>query len=175
MKTVAYVDIDAHHGDGVFYAFESDPRVVIGDIHEDGRFLYPGTGDSYETGSRGAEGTKLNIPMAPWSGDSEFFKAFDSIDEFVRSFKPEFVLLQCGADCLAGDPITQLSYTSAVHAYAARKMHELAHEVCGGRLLAMGGGGYDPLNVCEAWTAVMSQLSGKHLGATGPDALGPWW
>jgi acetoin utilization protein AcuC len=175
MKTVAYVDIDAHHGDGVFYAFESDPRVIIGDIHEDGRFLYPGTGGSHETGSKGAEGTKMNIPMAPWAGDPEFVKAFDRIDGFIRGFRPEFILLQCGADCLSGDPITQLSYTSAVHAYAARKLHELAHEVCDGRILAMGGGGYDPLNVAEAWTAVMSQLSGMKLESPDPDALGPWW
>ncbi len=104
MKTVAYVDIDAHHGDGVFYAFESDPRVVVGDIHEDGRFIYPGTGNSTETGSKGAEGTKLNIPMPPWAGDVEFVKAFDRVEDFVRGFRPEFILFQCGADCLARGP-----------------------------------------------------------------------
>ena len=174
-KRVAYVDIDAHHGDGVFYAFESDPRVIIGDIHEDGRYIYPGTGGSSETGSKGAEGTKMNIPMHPWADDSEFFQAFDKIDEFVRSFKPEFILFQCGADCLAGDPITQLSYTPAVHAYAGKKLHKLAHDVCEGRILAMGGGGYDPLNVSEAWSAVMGELSGAKVGGTDTGSLGPWW
>jgi acetoin utilization protein AcuC len=175
LKRVAYVDIDAHHGDGVFYAFESDPRVIIGDMHEDGRFIYPGTGNASETGNKGAEGTKLNIPMQPWSGDAEFFKAFDRIEQFVRGLEPEFILFQCGADCLAGDPITHLSYTPAVHAYAAKKLHRLAHDVCGGRILAMGGGGYDPLNVSEAWTTVMAELSGRKLGATDPASLGPWW
>jgi acetoin utilization protein AcuC len=175
LKRVAYVDIDAHHGDGVFYAFESDPRVFIADIHEDGHYLYPGTGDSSETGSEGAEGTKLNIPMRPWAEDLEFFEAFDRVERFVRKAKPEFILFQCGADCLAGDPITNLSYTAAVHSYASRKLHELSHEVCGGRILAMGGGGYDPLNVSEAWTAVISELSGKEVGGVRPQSLGPWW
>jgi acetoin utilization protein AcuC len=175
VKRLAYVDIDAHHGDGVFYSFESDPRVIIGDIHEDGHFLYPGTGDSNETGTDGAEGTKLNIPMHPWSKDSEFFRAFDRVEKFVRDSNPEFILLQCGADCLSGDPITQLSYSAAVHAYATRKLHQIAHDICGGRILAMGGGGYDPLNVSEAWTNVMATLSGKRIEATDASSLGPWW
>jgi acetoin utilization protein AcuC len=175
LRRVAYVDIDAHHGDGVFYAFESDPRVIIGDIHEDGRYLYPGTGDSSETGSKGAEGTKLNVPMRPGSTDADFFKAFDEVYGFLEKARPEFILLQCGADCLAGDPITQLSYTPAVHRYAARRLHGLAHEICEGRLVAMGGGGYDPLNVADGWGAVVSELSGLEFPRADPSALGPWW
>lgn len=175
MGRIAYVDIDAHHGDGVFYAFESNPRVIIGDINEDGRYLYPGTGDSSETGGDGAEGTKMNIPMHPGATDTEFFQAFDRIERFVKGFGPEFVLFQCGVDCLAGDPITNLYYTSAVHAYAAKKLHDLAHEVCKGRILAMGGGGYDPQNVSDAWTAVMSELSGRRVKAPDSGAPGPWW
>jgi acetoin utilization protein AcuC len=174
MRRVAYVDIDAHQGDGVYYSFESDPRVTIADVHEDGRYIYPGTGASWEAGSKGAEGTKLNVPMPPWSGDTEFFRAFDRVEEFVREAKPEFILLQCGADCLGGDPITSLSYTCAVHAYAAKKLHRLAHEACKGRLVAMGGGGYDPQNVAEAWTAVMSELSGRKVPVPHSDT-GPWW
>ncbi|MDA4124375.1 MAG: acetoin utilization protein AcuC [Thaumarchaeota archaeon] len=159
MKRVAYVDIDAHHGDGVFYSFESDPRVVIGDVHEDGRFLYPGTGSAAETGRGDGEGTKLNIPMAPGSGDAEFIESFDRIANFVRGFEPEFVLFQCGADSLLGDPIAQLKYTPVSHAYAAKKLHDIAHEFCQGRILAMGGGGYNPLNVSGAWTAVAKELA----------------
>jgi len=157
---VAYVDIDAHHGDGVFYGFEPDPRVIIGDIHEDGRFLYPGTGGVDETGKGDAVGTKLNIPLRPGAGDEEFTRAFDRIDEFVRGFRPGLILLQCGADGLSGDPIANLEYSSAAHAYASRKMHALAHEICGGRIVAMGGGGYDPVNVRAAWSAVVEELSG---------------
>ena len=163
---IAYVDIDAHHGDGVFYAFEAEPRVIIGDIHEDGRFLYPGTGRESETGTGMAEGTKLNIPMPPRAGDEEFKRAFDRVESFVRGFEPGFILFQCGADCLDGDPITQLGYTAAAHAYATKRLHDLAHELCGGRILAMGGGGYNPSNVSAAWTAVARGLTG--ISVQGP-------
>jgi acetoin utilization protein AcuC len=159
LKRVAYVDIDAHHGDGVFYGFESDPRAIIGDIHEDGRFLYPGTGTATETGSGDAEGTKMNIPLPPGAGDREFVEAFGRIERFVRGFRPDLILLQCGADGLAGDPLAHLEYSSAAHARASSRLHSLAHEVCGGRILAMGGGGYDPYNVRAAWSAVVRELS----------------
>jgi acetoin utilization protein AcuC len=160
-KRVVYVDIDAHHGDGVFYGFESDPRVVIGDIHEDGRFLYPGTGRATETGKGDAKDTKLNIPLPPGAGDVDFILAFDRIEEFVRGFEPDLILLQCGADGLSGDPLTHLEYSSAAHAYASSKLHSLSHEVCEGRILAMGGGGYDPANVRDAWSEVVRELSGS--------------
>lgn len=160
MRRICYVDIDAHHGDGVYYAFESDPRVVMTDIHEDGLYIFPGTGAASEKGVGDAEGTKLNIPLPPNAGDEGFVRAMDRAVEFVRERRPEFIFFQCGADGLAGDPITDLGYTPKVHAYAARKLHQLAHEVCRGRILAMGGGGYDPSNVSEAWTAVARELSG---------------
>ncbi|MDA4126503.1 MAG: acetoin utilization protein AcuC [Thaumarchaeota archaeon] len=161
LKKIAYVDIDAHHGDGVYYEFEQDPRVVIGDIHEDGRYLYPGTGAETESGTGSGLGTKMNIALPPGSGDTEFFEAFDRVEEFVRRSKPEMIFFQCGADGLSGDPITDLRYTGEAHAYASRKLHLLAHEECGGRILAMGGGGYDPANVSAAWSAVVRELSGQ--------------
>jgi acetoin utilization protein AcuC len=160
LSRVAYVDIDAHHGDGVFYGFESDPRVVIGDIHEDGRFLFPGTGSASETGQKGAEGTKLNIPLPPGAGDAEFIRAFDGIAGLIRRLQPELILFQCGADGLLGDPLAHLEYSAAAHSHAARTLHELAHELCDGRILAMGGGGYDATNVSAAWSAVVRELSG---------------
>jgi acetoin utilization protein AcuC len=158
-KRIAYVDIDAHHGDGVFYGFELEKRVIIGDIHEDGRYLYPGTGYAHETGRGEAIGTKLNLPLAPDSGDTEFVQAFDKVETFIRDHKPEFIFFQCGADGLDGDPITHLRYSSRAHSYAAERLHMLSHEVCNGRLLAMGGGGYNPINVEAAWIAVTKKLS----------------
>ncbi|HKW05727.1 MAG TPA: acetoin utilization protein AcuC [Nitrososphaerales archaeon] len=155
---IAYVDIDAHHGDGVFYGFESDPRVIIGDIHEDGRFLYPGTGYTSERGKGKAEGTKLNLPLPPGSADESFIEAFDKLYEFIAGSKPEFIFFQCGADGLEGDPISHLRYSSKAHAYAASKLHKLSHEICEGRILAMGGGGYNPKNVDSAWSAVVKEL-----------------
>jgi acetoin utilization protein AcuC len=159
LEKIAYIDIDAHHGDGVFYGFESDSRVIIGDIHEDGRYLYPGTGYASETGKGKAFGTKLNIPLAPSSGDEEFIRAFDRVETFVRNFKPQFFFFQCGADGLNGDPITHLRYSARAHSYATEKLHALAHEFCNGRLVAMGGGGYNPKNVNAAWIEVARGLS----------------
>lgn len=162
LRKIAYVDIDAHHGDGVYYEFEPDPRVVIGDIHEDCRYLYPGTGAETESGTGSGLGTKMNINLPPGSGDTEFFKAFDRVEEFVRKSNPEMIFFQCGADGLAGDPITDLNLTAEAHAYATKKLHVLAHEVCGGRILTMGGGGYNPENVLAAWSAVVRELSSSN-------------
>ena len=155
IRRVAYIDIDAHHGDGVFYSFEGDPDLVFADLHEDGRFLYPGTGAAGETGTGPAVGTKLNIPMPPDAGDDTFLPAWDRVEAFVRDAGPEFILFQCGADSLGGDPITHLRYTAAAHGHAARRLCRLAEECCDGRLLAMGGGGYNRENLALAWTAVV--------------------
>lgn len=152
---VAYVDIDAHHGDGVFYGFEDDPELIFADLHEDGRYLYPGTGFVEETGKGPAQGTKLNIPMPPEADDAAFYKAWDIAEEFIRKGRPEFILFQCGADSLAGDPITHLRYSASAHGHAARRLIGVADDLCSGRLLAMGGGGYDRTNLAKAWTAVV--------------------
>ena len=158
LRRIAYVDIDAHHGDGVFYGFEDDPDLCFADIHEDGSHLYPGTGHPDETGSGNAAGTKLNIPLAPGAGDDDFRQAWSRVEGFVETSKPEFILLQCGADSLEGDPITHLRYSSDSHAYAAERLCSIADKYCAGRLLALGGGGYNRDNLAMAWTAVVAAL-----------------
>jgi len=158
LQRIAYVDIDAHHGDGVFYAFENDPELMIADLHEDGRFLYPGTGSAEETGRGAAQGTKLNIPMPPAAGDDAFREAWGRVESLVEKFRPEFILFQCGADSIAGDPITHLAYTPATHRHAAAGLCRLAEKHCSGRLLAMGGGGYNRQNLALAWSAVLETL-----------------
>jgi acetoin utilization protein AcuC len=158
VRRVAYVDIDVHHGDGVFYEFEDDPDVVCVDIHEDGQFLYPGTGSVHETGSGAAEGTKLNLPLAPGSGDREFLRAWETAERFVDRARPEFVILQCGADGLADDPLADLRLTAAAHAHAARRLVALAERHARGRLMAFGGGGYSLENLSAAWCAVLEVL-----------------
>ena len=159
LRRVAYVDIDAHHGDGVYYAFEDDPELVFADLHEDGRYLYPGTGAAEETGTGAGQGLKLNLPMPMQAGDEAFYAAWNKAEAFVDAHAPEFILLQCGADSIAGDPITHLQYTAAAHAHAARRLCVLADRHCRGRLLAMGGGGYNRDNLPRAWTAVVSELA----------------
>ncbi len=158
LKCIAYVDIDAHHGDGVFYAFEDDPGVIFADIHESGETLYPGTGAEAESGRGAAAGTKLNIPLPAGSGDAQFQQVWPLVLEHVARFKPEFLLLQCGADSIAGDPLTNLRFTPATHARAARDLRQLADRLGHGRVLALGGGGYDRGNLAQAWTAVLEAL-----------------
>jgi acetoin utilization protein AcuC len=159
VRRVAYVDIDAHHGDGVFYAFERDPDLAFADLHEDGRFLYPGTGSRSETGRGPAQGKKLNVPMPPGAGDDAFVEAWEEVERYLDAARPELILLQCGADSLAGDPITHLKYSAEAHAYAARRLVALADRHSGGRLLAMGGGGYNRANLARAWTRVVEELA----------------
>lgn len=158
IRRVGYVDIDAHHGDGVFYEFESDPEVFIADIHEDGRFLYPGTGFRHETGSGEAKGTKLNLPMPPGASDGDFMSAFAEVEAFLEGCRPEIILFQCGADSTARDPIAGLEFTPDCHAYAARRLRALAEKHARGRLLAMGGGGYDLSNIAATWCGVVEAL-----------------
>ncbi len=158
IRRIAYVDIDVHHGDGLYYPYENDPGVIIADIHEDGMFLYPGTGDAEERGTGEAAGTKLNIPLQPGAGDAHFIAEWERVVEFLRGHKPEFILFQCGADSLAGDPLAHLRYSPAAHAHAARSLCALANEMAGGRIMGFGGGGYDRRNLALAWNAVLNEF-----------------
>ncbi|NND55500.1 MAG: acetoin utilization protein AcuC [Gammaproteobacteria bacterium] len=158
LTRVAYVDIDAHHGDGMFYAFEDDPDICVADIHEDGRALFPGTGHRHETGTGAAEGTKLNIPLRPRSGDDEFYAAWDEVEAFVDAARPEFILFNAGADSIAGDPITHLKFSTEAHAHAARRLCVLADRHADGRIIGMGGGGYNRDNLARGWTAVVREF-----------------
>lgn len=158
IKRVAYIDIDAHHGDGVFYAFEDDADVCIIDFHQNGNTLYPGTGFSDETGTGIAVGTKLNIPLLPDCTDDLAIKLWQSVEPFLIRARPEFILLQCGADSLKDDPITQLSLSSKFHSYVTTRLCSIASQQSNGRLLAMGGGGYNLENIKIAWNDVVEAL-----------------
>ena len=165
IQRVAYVDIDAHHGDGVFYSFETDKDLIFVDMHQDGKTLYPGTGAITETGKDAAAGTKLNIPLQPHCNDETALKLWDAAEQFLEKAQPEFIILQCGADSLAGDPITQLGLSSAFHGEVAKRLSTLADKYSQGRLLALGGGGYNLENIKAAWNDVLQGLilsSKKH-------------
>ncbi len=155
LSRVLYVDIDAHHGDGVFYGFESEPRLYFVDLHEDGRYLYPGTGAADEVGQAAAKGTKLNIPMPMYADDTAFYEAWAQAEQFIETAEPEFILLQCGADSLKGDPITHMHYSAVAHQHAAARLCQLADKYSQGRIMAMGGGGYAMENIAAAWNAVV--------------------
>ncbi|HEY5644201.1 MAG TPA: acetoin utilization protein AcuC [Woeseiaceae bacterium] len=158
VRRIAYVDIDAHHGDGMFYAFEDDPDLIFADIHEDGRYLYPGTGAREETGTGRARGTKLNLPIPPGADDDEFRMAWVQVEAYLEAQRPEFILMQCGADSLEGDPITHLCWTEEAHAEAAAALCRLAEKYSGGRIIGTGGGGYNRRNLARAWTRVVQSF-----------------
>jgi acetoin utilization protein AcuC len=158
VNRIAYVDIDAHHGDGVFYSFEDDPDLIFVDLHEDGTYLYPGTGAIDETGKGDAKNTKLNIPMPPQANDQLFNQVWPKVEDYLRRREPEFILMQCGADSIEGDPITHMAYTEASHSYATKQLCKLADEYCDGKIVAMGGGGYNLDNIAKTWTAVTRAL-----------------
>ena len=162
LKKILYVDIDAHHGDGVYYEFERDPDLIIADIHEDGSFLYPGTGFESENGLGAGKGSKLNLPLHPGATDRDFISAFMKIEKFIDSMNFELIIFQCGADGLSGDPLTHLRYTEKSHEYAANVLHTIAHNKCRGRIIGLGGGGYNKQNLAIAWKKVVEAFVTDH-------------
>ncbi|MDP9220334.1 MAG: acetoin utilization protein AcuC [Actinomycetota bacterium] len=147
-KRVAYVDIDVHHGDGVQEIFWDDPRVLTISVHESGRMLFPGTGFPGELGGPGAEGTAVNVALPAGTGDSGWLRAIHAVaPALVREFRPDALVTQHGCDTHALDPLAHLRMSVDAQRQAASSLHDLAHEVCGGRWVALGGGGYAVIEV----------------------------
>jgi acetoin utilization protein AcuC len=164
IKRLVYLDIDAHHGDGVMYGFYNDPSVLDIDFHENGKYIFPGTGFPDEVGEDKAKGLKLNIPLIPGTGDEAYLKAFHKlVPDIVRKFRPEIILVQCGADGHSDDRLAHLRLTTNMFKEVVSEMHSLAHELCEGRLLLFGGGGYTLANVPRVWTIAFASLAGKQL------------
>jgi acetoin utilization protein AcuC len=170
---VAYLDIDVHHGDGVQWLFYRDPRVMTISLHESGRYLFPGTGHTYEIGEGAGKGTSVNVPLEPYTGDESFLEAFDAVvPAALRAFAPDLIVLQAGADMHFHDPLADLSVTIHGMHEAYRRVVDLADELTEGRLVATGGGGYDPYRtVPRAWAGLWSALSGRPL----PDDVPAGW
>lgn len=164
IQRIAYVDIDAHHGDGVFYAFESDPDLFFADLHQDGRTLYPGTGSADERGKGAAEGSKLNISLPPGAGDSHFAQVWPQVIAFLHEHEPEFFILQAGTDSIAGDPLTQLRLSPTTHFLVTTRLIQLAESLGHGRVLALGGGGYHPKNIAKGWCEVVRAMVEAPVG-----------
>jgi acetoin utilization protein AcuC len=162
-QRVAYLDLDAHHGDGVQAIFYDDPRVLTVSIHESGRFLFPGTGEPDETGSGDGVGACLNIPLPPDAGDESILMAYERLAQpAIRTFRPDIIVTQTGCDTHHDDPLTDLAATMALYPRLAAGLHTLVHEVCDGRWLIVGGGGYDPADVTpRAWAAFFGTVLGK--------------
>ncbi|MBD3135600.1 acetoin utilization protein AcuC [Microbispora bryophytorum] len=157
---IAYVDVDVHHGDGVQAAFYDDPRVLTISLHESPRTLFPGTGFPQETG---AEGTAVNVALPAGCGDTGWLRAFHAVvPPLLHAFAPQILVTQQGCDSHALDPLAHLmlSLDGQRTAYAA--LHRLAHETAGGRWVAVGGGGYELVQVVpRAWTHLIAEALGR--------------
>jgi acetoin utilization protein AcuC len=172
VERVAYVDVDVHHGDGPQAIFWDDPRVLTVSIHESGDWLFPGTGSVHERGGAGAEGTAVNVPLPPLTGDDAWLAAFrEVIPPVVRRFAPDVLVTQLGCDTHATDPLAHLQLTTRAYLEAARELHALAHEAAAGRWVATGGGGYQWARVVpRAWTIYFSEMAQAEVPDRLPDA-----
>jgi acetoin utilization protein AcuC len=167
---IAYVDIDVHHGDGVQAAFYDDPRVLTISLHETPQTLFPGTGRTSETGGAEAPGSAINVPLPPGTGDDGWLRAFHSIvPDAVRAFAPDVLVTQHGCDSHAEDPLAHLMLSVDGQRAAHLTLHDLAHEVCDGRWVATGGGGYAIIDVVpRAWTHLLAIVGGAPVDPSTP-------
>jgi acetoin utilization protein AcuC len=162
-KRVAYIDIDAHHGDGVQAAFYSTDKVLTISFHENGRFLFPGTGYVEDMGSGEGRGFAVNVSFLPGTTDGIYEEAFDEVCvKLIEGFKPDVIIAQLGADSLINDPLSHLQLSIRCFGNLVKKIKSF-----GIPLAALGGGGYDVANVYRAWTLAYSILCDKEL----PDDL----
>ncbi|HEY3318424.1 MAG TPA: acetoin utilization protein AcuC [Coriobacteriia bacterium] len=170
---VLYVDVDAHHGDGVQEAFYDSAEVMTISLHETGAYLFPGTGFANEVGEGAGTGYAANVPLPPWATDECYRLAFDGVVEpLAQAFRPDVIVAQLGVDAHHSDPLTQLGLTLPGYRWLVKRIIGLADGLCRGRLCALGGGGYSAHTVVpRAWTWVMAALAGEEL----PDELPESW
>jgi len=164
-ERVAYVDFDVHHGDGVQAAFYDDPRVLTISLHEDPATLFPGTGGPGETGTGDGEGYAVNVALPAGTGDAGWLRAVDAVVlPLLRAFRPTVLVTQHGCDSHRLDPLAHLALSVDGQRQAQLMMHELAHELCAGRWIATGGGGYALVQVVpRTWTHLLAVAAGVPL------------
>jgi acetoin utilization protein AcuC len=171
-ERVAYVDVDVHHGDGVQAVFYDDPRVLTISLHETPQTLFPGTGLPTECGGPRAQGSAVNVALPPGTADAGWLRAFHAVvPPLVREFGPDLLVTQHGCDSHSDDPLAHLLLSVDGQRASYLALHELAHEVCDGRWLATGGGGYALVDVVpRAWTHLLAIVAGEPLD---PESLVP--
>lgn len=169
-RKVAYVDVDVHHGDGTESFFWNDPRVMCISVHETGRLLFPGTGFSDDIGGPNAMGDTVNLPLPPWIRDGQWLRAIHAlVPPLIRAFEPEVLVSQHGCDTHSLDPLAHLSVSVEGQVAAATLMRDLAHEVCDGRWLSLGGGGYEIIDVVpRSWSHLVAVAAGEPIPFDAP-------
>ncbi|MDP3972043.1 MAG: acetoin utilization protein AcuC [Candidatus Nanopelagicales bacterium] len=192
VRRIGYVDVDVHHGDGVQAMFFDDPRVMTMSLHEDPRVLFPGSGYPDEIGAPGAEGTSINVVLPAGTRDAGWLRAFDAVvPEALSAFEPEILVTQQGCDTHYLDPLADLGLSIEGQRASYQRLHALAHHLCDGRWVAVGGGGYEWVDVVpRAWAHLTAIAAGSpidpdspvpesfsgyiksHLGRPGPELMG---
>jgi acetoin utilization protein AcuC len=169
-QRVAYVDVDVHHGDGVQAVFWDDPRVLTVSLHETPLALFPGTGFPDEVGGPDALGSAVNVALPPGTGDAGWLRAFFAVvPPILRAFQPELLVTQCGADAYRLDPLAHLELTVDGQRASYLALRGLADELCGGRWVATGGGGYALVEaVPRAWTHLLAIATDEPLDPQTP-------
>jgi acetoin utilization protein AcuC len=164
-QRIAYIDIDVHHGDGVQEIFADDPRVLTVSLHESPITLFPGTGFPTEVGGPGALGGAVNVALPPGTRDRGWLRAFHAVvPSVLRAFRPELVVLQAGADSHQLDPLANLQLSVDGQRAAAIAVRDLADELCGGKVVATGGGGYALMQVVpRTWSHLIATMTGEPL------------
>ena len=174
---VAYLDLDAHHGDGVQEFFYTSGEVLTVSVHESGRYLFPGTGFTYEVGRSAGRGLSVNVPLEPFTEDASYLEMLGAVlPKALGAFQPDLIVLQAGADMHRYDPLTDLHLSVQGISESYRLVSRLADEFCGGRLVATGGGGYDPYRtVPRVWAQLWGALTGQVVPEEVPAAWRKAW
>jgi acetoin utilization protein AcuC len=171
-ERIAYIDVDAHHGNGVQWIFYEDPRVLTCSVHETGRHLYPGTGGVAERGAGPGEGTALNVPLPPFCGDGPYLSAVvDVIAPAVRRFRPDVIVAMTGVDPHHTDPMAHLQVTTAAFPRLYSALRDLAFDAAGGRWLVVTGGGYNIDLLARLWAYQLATMLDVEL----PERLPHGW
>lgn len=162
---IAYIDIDAHHGDGVQVAFDADPRVLTVSIHQHPATLWPGTGWPTEVGADTAHGSAVNIAVMPDITDRLWLRAFHAVvPSVLEQFRPQILISQCGVDSHRADPLTDISLTVEGQRAAMQAMRGFAEKYCDGKWIAVGGGGYGVVNVVpRSWAHLIGVVLDRDI------------
>lgn len=169
---VLYFDFDAHHGDGVQNAFYHSKDVLTISVHQTGKTLFPGTGHIYESGGGEGVGYSVNVPLLPGAGSDELIRVMDEVVmSLFKQFKPDLLVTQLGVDGHYLDPLASLTFTSVGYEQVLIDLKELAKKHCKHGWLALGGGGYHPVNVARMWTLFLALMLGKKTPKTLPEGF----
>ena len=172
IERVAIVDLDGHHGDGTQELLWEEP-VLYCSMHRHGGRFYPGTGAAHEVGAGPGLGYTLNVPLARGTADAEYLRQLDEVVlPYVAGYRPDVLIVQIGVDTHRGDPLVRLALTAGAYRQIALRLHALAHDVCGGRLLAVAGGGYVPDAVARCWAIFLGTLAGPFADGSDPRLAG---